>query len=142
MVESRSINEAPTEVPRFLVKISESLFVRATATQIFMIDMEVQQSRLERPKESPSKKEPQVRSDRAIKLSARAKILSQVEKTGGLKPSEANETMNRLNSNTTDREANLLPLGELGPHCGDEMLEGKELQNDSFNLSNNSPKSE
>lgn len=145
MVEPAGNNTANAEVPRFLVKINESLFSRATAKQIFMIDMDLQKSKRDKIKERPlpKKNESKVKSDRDIKVPAQPKKASPVKKAPHeSKRSEGNETLNNLNSNTTEIVANVQQQYKMGFGLQDEIIEPKQLQNDSFNLSNYSPKSE
>lgn len=110
-----------------------------------MIDMDLQKSKRDKIKERPlpKKNQPKVKSDRDIKVPVQPKKASPVKKAAHEpKRSEGNETMSYLNSNTTEIVANVQQQYKMGLGLQDEIIEPKQLQNDSFNLSNYSPKSE
>lgn len=135
---------APSEVPRFLVKINESLFSRATAKQIFMIDMDLQKSKRDKVRDRPKEKETgsKVKSDREIKVPGKGRKGGPEGKKAGheVKKSEGNETLSYLNANATEIVASVRQQYQMGGR--DEVVETKQAGSDSFNLSNYSPKSE
>ena len=100
-IREENSGEQKDNIPKFLKRVNSSLFAKATAKQIFMVELDIEKKKQNKLKSLPKDKDNQrIKSDRFVKIAQQQTELFKPKRAGlGTSPAAVNtETLAYLNS--------------------------------------------